>query len=173
LPLARRQDRQELHARARASDHARASAPAGARDAAAEVARRRFPAAPGRRRDRGQPACAKRRAARRRETRLAMARVNLLLLAALAACALGLVTSQHLARRYFGELEQEQERSRQLGVEYGQLQLEASTWAVHARVERIAGRQLHMRVPDAKHLYIARPEEAAKWNSPPAPFSRS
>jgi len=28
-----------------------------------------------------------------------------------------------------------QERSRQLGVEYGQLQLEASTWAVHARVE--------------------------------------
>jgi cell division protein FtsL len=89
-----------------------------------------------------------------------MARVNLLLLVVLAACALGLVTSQHLARRYFGELEQEQERSRQLGVEYGQLQ--ASTWAVHARVERIAGRQLHMRVPDAKHLHIARPEGAAK-----------
>jgi cell division protein FtsL len=33
---------------------------------------------------------------------------------------------------------------------------------VHARVERIAGRQLHMRVPDAKHLHIARPEGAAK-----------
>ncbi len=91
-----------------------------------------------------------------------MARVNLLLLVVLAACALGLVTSQYLARRYFGELEQEQERSRQLGVEYGQLQLEASTWAVHARVERIAGRQLHMRAPDAKHLHIARPEGAAK-----------
>jgi cell division protein FtsL len=87
-----------------------------------------------------------------------MARLNLLLLAALTACALGLVTSQHLARRFFGELEQEQERSRQLGVEYGQLQLEASTWAVHARVERIASRQLHMRAPDAKRLHIAQPE---------------
>jgi len=91
-----------------------------------------------------------------------MARLNLLLLAVLTACALGLVTSQHLSRRLFGELEQEQERSRQLGVEYGQLQLEASTWAVHARVERIAGRQLHMRAPDAKHLHITQPQKAAK-----------
>jgi cell division protein FtsL len=91
-----------------------------------------------------------------------MVRLNLLLLVALAACALGLVTSQHQARRLFGELEQEQERSQQLGVEYGQLQLEASTWAVHARVERIASRQLHMRVPEANRLKIVRPEEVAK-----------
>jgi cell division protein FtsL len=91
-----------------------------------------------------------------------MTRLNLILLLALTACALGLVTSQHRSRKLFGELEQEQERSRQLGVEYGQLQLEASTWAVHARVERIAGRQLHMRVPDAKRLHIVRPEGAAK-----------
>jgi len=89
-----------------------------------------------------------------------MARLNLLLLSVLVACSLGLVTSQNRARKLFGELEQEQERSRQLGVEYGQLQLEASTWAVHARVERIAGRQLHMRVPDAKHLRIVSPPGA-------------
>jgi len=86
-----------------------------------------------------------------------MARLNLFLLIVLVACALGLVTSQHRARKLFGELEQEQQRSRQLGVEYGQLQLEASTWAVHARVERIAGRQLHMRAPDAKRLHIVSP----------------
>jgi len=91
-----------------------------------------------------------------------MTRLNLILLLVLTACSLGLVTSQHQARKLFGELDQEQERSRQLGVEYGQLQLEASTWAVHARVERIAGRQLHMRVPDAKRLHIVRPEGAAK-----------
>ena len=91
-----------------------------------------------------------------------MVRLSLLLLAVLTACALGLVTSQHQARRLFGELEQEQERSQQLGVEYGQLQLEASTWAVHARVERIASRQLHMRVPQANRLQIVRPEEVAK-----------
>jgi len=91
-----------------------------------------------------------------------MTRLNLLLIVVLTACALGLVTSQHQARKLFGELEQEQERSRQLGVEYGQLQLEATTWAVHARVERIAGRQLHMRVPDTKRLQIVRPKGAAK-----------
>jgi cell division protein FtsL len=89
-----------------------------------------------------------------------MARLNLFLLIVLVACALGLVTSQHRARKLFGELEQEQQRSRQLAVEYGQLQLEASTWAVHARVERIAGRQLHMRVPDAKRLHIVSPARA-------------
>jgi len=33
---------------------------------------------------------------------------------------------------------------------------------VHARVERIASRQLHMRVPDAKRLHIVRPQETAK-----------
>jgi len=87
-----------------------------------------------------------------------MARLNLLLLIVLVACSLGLVTSQHRARKLFGELEQDQERSLQLGVEYGQLQLEASTWAVHARVERIAARQLHMRVPDARRLHIVSPE---------------
>jgi len=91
-----------------------------------------------------------------------MTRLNLLFVVVLTACALGLVTSQHQARKLFGELEQEQERSRQLGVEYGQLQLEASTWAVRARVERIASRQLHMHVPDAKRLQIVRQQEVAK-----------
>jgi cell division protein FtsL len=90
-----------------------------------------------------------------------MTRLNLLLVVVLTACALGLVTSQHRARTLFSELEQEQERSRQLGVEYGQLQLEASTWGMHARVERIASRQLRMRAPDAKRLRIVRREGAA------------
>ena len=91
-----------------------------------------------------------------------MTRLNLLLLAVLITCALGLVTSQHQARKLFGELSREEERSRHLEVEYGQLQLEAGTWAERARVERIAGRQLRMRVPDAKRLRIVRPEGAAK-----------
>lgn len=88
-----------------------------------------------------------------------MVRLNLLLLALLTACALGLVTSQHESRKLFVELEQEQERARSLEIEYGQLQLEASTWARHTRVERIATRVLHMRSPDAKHIQIV-PREA-------------
>jgi cell division protein FtsL len=91
-----------------------------------------------------------------------MARLNLLLLAALTACALALITSQNKARKLFSEVEQEQERSRQLGVEYGQLQLEASTWAMHARVQSIARRKLHMHVPDPKQLQIVQPEDLAR-----------
>jgi cell division protein FtsL len=91
-----------------------------------------------------------------------MTRLNLLLLAVLTVCALAQITSQHKARKLFSELEQEQERSRQLGVEYGQLQLEASTWAMHARVQSVARRKLHMHLPDAKQLQIVRPEELAR-----------
>ena len=91
-----------------------------------------------------------------------MARVNLVLLALLTACALGLVTSQHKARKLFIELEREQERAKQLDVEWGQLQLEQSTWAMHARVEKIARERLHMRVPEARHTQVVRsvPEAA-------------
>ena len=76
-----------------------------------------------------------------------MLRLNLVLLAALTACALALVTSQHQARKLYVELQKEQELAKQLEVESGQLQLEASTWATHARVERLASRALGMRVP--------------------------
>ncbi len=86
-----------------------------------------------------------------------MARLNLLLLAVLTACALGLVTSQHNARKLFSELEREQERAKQLDIEWGQLQLEQSTWAMHARVEKIARDRLRMRVPDAKRTQMVMP----------------
>jgi len=84
-------------------------------------------------------------------------RLNLLLLAALCACALGLVTSQHQARKLFVEIEQEQERARNLEVEYGQLQLEQSTWAMHARVQKLAAEVLRMRQPDAAHIEFVPP----------------
>lgn len=86
-----------------------------------------------------------------------MAKLNLLLLLVLIVCALGLVTSQHKARKLFTELEREQERSRALEVEYGQLQLEASTWGLHSRVERIAGGTLGMRTPDPRRVRAVDP----------------
>ncbi len=88
-----------------------------------------------------------------------MARLNLMLLLLLTACALALVTSQHQARKLFNELEQEQERAKQLEVEWGQLQLEQSTWALHARVEKIARDRLRMSVPDAKRTQVVMPAE--------------
>jgi cell division protein FtsL len=78
-----------------------------------------------------------------------MLRLNLILLAVLAACALALVTSQHQARKLYVELQKEQDLAKALEVEWGQLQLEASTWATHARVEKLATRALGMRVPPA------------------------
>jgi cell division protein FtsL len=76
-----------------------------------------------------------------------MVRLNVLLLAALVACALSLVTSRHQARNLFVELERAQSLTRGYEVEYGQLQLEQSTWAMPARVEKIAREQLKMQLP--------------------------
>ena len=67
-----------------------------------------------------------------------MAKLNLLLLAVIVACALGLVTSQQEARKLFSDLEREHSRAHELDVEFGRLQLEASTWGLHSRVQRIA-----------------------------------
>ena len=89
-----------------------------------------------------------------------MAKLNLLLLAVLVACAIGLVTSQHRTRRLFSELERQQEHARELDIEYGRLQLEASTWGLHSRVERIAASSLGMRVPDPRRVRMV-PHEGA------------
>ncbi|OGT83773.1 MAG: cell division protein FtsL [Gammaproteobacteria bacterium RIFCSPLOWO2_02_FULL_61_13] len=86
-----------------------------------------------------------------------MARLNLMLLTVLIACALGLVTSQHQARKLFITLEEEGERARQLEIEFGQLQLEQSTWAMHARIEKIAAQTLRMRAPDARRIQLVAP----------------
>ena len=69
------------------------------------------------------------------------------------------MTSQHKARKLFQAVEAEQERAKQLDVEYGQLQLELSTWATHPRIEKIAKERLKMRVPEAKAVIAAAPRE--------------
>ena len=76
-----------------------------------------------------------------------MVRLNLLLLAVLVTCALSLVTSRHQARKLFVELERERSAARGYETEYGQLQLEQSTWAMPARTEKIARDQLKMQLP--------------------------
>ncbi len=83
-----------------------------------------------------------------------MTKLNILLILIVIACALSVVTSQHKARKLFMELERKQERTRQLTVEWGQLQLEQSTWAMRARVEKIATKQLLMKVPDASKIKV-------------------
>jgi len=89
-----------------------------------------------------------------------VAKLNLLLLVVLVACALGLVTSQHSARKRFSGLEREHARARELDVQYGRLQLEASTWALHSRVAKIATGVLGLRAPDPRRLRVVTRQES-------------
>ena len=81
-----------------------------------------------------------------------MARLNLVLLLIAVACALSAVNSNHRARKLFTELEAEQKRMRDLEVEWGQLQLEQSTWAAHVRIEKVARERLGMHPPVAGQI---------------------
>lgn len=86
-----------------------------------------------------------------------MTRLNLILFAVLLACALGTVTSQHKARKLYIELQQQHDLAKQYEVEWGQLQLEQSTWAMHARIEQIAVKRLGMQVPDSSRIQMVAP----------------
>ena len=83
-----------------------------------------------------------------------MTRLNLILFFALMFSSLGLVNAQHQARKLYIELEQLNQAEKQYNQEYGQWQLEQSTWAMHSRIEQIAAQQLQMQVPDAKRIQI-------------------
>ena len=74
---------------------------------------------------------------------------------------LGVVTSQHRARKYYFELEQQQELTKKYQTEFGQLQLEQSTWAMHSRIEELATKKLNMLVPDAIRIQVISLEELA------------
>lgn len=76
-----------------------------------------------------------------------MIRLDAVLLSLVVGSALGVVASQHQARKLFAELEREQSRAYELEVEWGQLQLEQSTWAALARVERLARERLGLQEP--------------------------
>lgn len=87
-----------------------------------------------------------------------MFKLTLPLAIVLAVCALAVVTARHQARKLFVELQSLENRSRELDIEWGRLQLEQSTWSMHARIEQIARGQLQMSVPDLKHIEVIRAE---------------
>lgn len=88
------------------------------------------------------------------------ARFAFILLAALTGCAFLLVTSQHKARKLYVELQKEQATAKQIDDEWSQLQLEQGTWSTHGRVERIATRELGMRLPPAGRVEVVPPPRA-------------
>lgn len=93
-----------------------------------------------------------------------MIKLNIVLLLVAIGCALGVVTSQHQSRKLFVALEKERERAKQLDLEFGQLQLEASTWGMQGRVEKLAATQLNMRplTPNRVQILTSTTAEAVK-----------
>ena len=70
---------------------------------------------------------------------------------------LGVIYAKHEARSRFNELQQLTQQRDDLDIEWGQLQLEQSTWATHGRVERVARDDLRMVIPQANDLRIVQP----------------
>jgi cell division protein FtsL len=83
-----------------------------------------------------------------------MVKLNLALVVVLVICALSVVSARHQARKLFIALQSEQAHARALDVEWGQLQLEISTWLMHNRVEEVARDRLKMAIPDPRHIYV-------------------
>jgi cell division protein FtsL len=71
--------------------------------------------------------------------------------------AAGAIYCKHRARQMFVELEQLNARRDNLEIEWGQLQLEQSSWSTQAFVERVATTKLHMAMPPPKEIQVVAP----------------
>jgi len=68
--------------------------------------------------------------------------------------ALALIYTKHESRKLFVELEQLTQERDELNIEWGQLQIEQSTWATHARIERVALEELSLARPKSTEIYV-------------------
>jgi len=68
--------------------------------------------------------------------------------------ALALIYTRHESRKLFVELEQLTTERDNLNIEWGQLQIEQSTWARHARIEQVAVKELSLKRPELAEIYV-------------------
>ena len=68
--------------------------------------------------------------------------------------AIALVYTKHESRKLFVELEQLTQERDELNIEWGQLQIEQSTWAQHARIEQVAADDLSLVRPQATEIFV-------------------
>jgi cell division protein FtsL len=68
--------------------------------------------------------------------------------------AIALVYTKHESRKLFVELEQLTQERDELNIEWGQLQIEQSTWAQHARIEQVASDDLALVRPEATEIFV-------------------
>lgn len=80
--------------------------------------------------------------------------LNALLVGMVFVSAIALVLVRHQSRQSFIEWQVLQQERDRLNVEWGQLQLEESTWARPARIEAVAREQLKMIAPPIEQVII-------------------
>ena len=68
--------------------------------------------------------------------------------------ALAIIYTKHESRKLFVELEELTSERDALNIEWGQLQIEQSTWATHARIERVAIEEMSLVRPLSEEIYI-------------------
>jgi cell division protein FtsL len=68
--------------------------------------------------------------------------------------AMALIYTKHESRKLFVELEQLTAERDRLNIEWGQLQIEQSTWATHARIEKVAADELALTRPTASEIFV-------------------
>ena len=68
--------------------------------------------------------------------------------------AIALVYTKHESRKLFIEFESLTRERDELDIEWGQLQIEQSTWATHARIEKVATDDLRLSRPDSSEIYV-------------------
>jgi len=68
--------------------------------------------------------------------------------------ALAIIYTKHTSRKLFVELEQLTAERDRLNIEWGQLQIEQSTWATHARIERVALDELSLVRPQSTEIFV-------------------
>lgn len=76
---------------------------------------------------------------------------------ALLVSAVATVYVQHHRRMQFVELRKLERERDAMQVEWGQLQLEQSTWATHERIERLALEKLDLHMPPAAEVVLVLP----------------
>jgi len=70
--------------------------------------------------------------------------------------ALSVVYTKHMNRKYFTEWQKLQKERDEMNIEWGQLQLERSTFATSSEIEKSAREKLGMDQPDAKEVILVK-----------------
>ena len=95
-----------------------------------------------------------------------MSRLNVAMALVLMVCALAVIQAQHRSRTYFVELERLKKEARALEEQWGQLQLEQSTWANPARVDTLARSRVGLVAVTQERIHVETGRVEAQVEAP-------